>query len=324
MADAARSPQFAAAPASLGRKSTGRSQNGYGTIKCIGRVHDMLTTYYRLTKPGIIYGNLLSTTAGFFLAANGSINLGLLAATLLGTALGIGAGCVFNNYIDRGIDAKMARTKKRALVAGDISGRHALIYGSVLGILGFGILALFTNYLVLLTGLVGFVFYVVLYGIVKRRSTLGTVVGAIPGATPPVAGYVAVSGSFDLGAGLVFLALAIWQLPHFYSIAIFRQSDYKAAGIPVLPVKKGKHLTKVYILLYIGAYALAVALFGVFGYTSWAFAAVMVLVSLLWLKKGLAGFRAPDDVAWARRMFGFSLLVLLLFSLGLVVDSLLA
>ena len=284
----------------------------------------MLKAYYHLTKPGIIYGNLLSATAGFFLAAGGVIDLGLLAATLLGTALGIGAGCVFNNYIDRGIDAKMARTKKRALVAGQISGRNALVYGTVLGLLGFGILAVFTNYLVLLTGLVGFVFYVIIYGLVKRHSTLGTVIGAIPGATPPVAGYVAVSGSFDLGAGLVFLALAIWQLPHFYSIAIFRLSDYTAAGIPVLPAKKGKRLTKVYILLYIAAYAVVVSLFGACGYTSWAFSVVMILVSLLWLKRGLHGFRTADDVAWARRMFGFSLLVLLLFSAGLVVDSLLA
>lgn len=281
----------------------------------------MLKAYYRLTKPGIIYGNLLSTAAGFFLASNGRIDLGLLAAVLLGTALGIGSGCVFNNFIDRGIDAKMDRTKKRALVTGNISGRKALIFGTVLGALGYGILAVFTNYLVLLTGLVGFVFYVVIYGLVKRRSTLGTVVGAIPGATPPVAGYLAVSGSFDGGALLVFLAMAIWQLPHFYSIAIFRFNDYKAAGIPVLPVKRGKRLTKLYILYFIAAYLLVVPLLSVFGYTDWAFSVVMVLLSVMWLKRGLQGLKAADDDAWARRMFGFSLLVLLVFSAGLVVDS---
>lgn len=281
----------------------------------------MLKTYYRLTKPGIIYGNLLSLAAGFFLAANGRIDLALLAAVLAGTALIIGAGCVCNNYIDRGIDAKMARTKGRSLVIGAIRPSHALIYGCVLGVLGFGILAVFTNYLVLLTGLVGFVFYVVIYGIVKRRSTLGTVVGAIPGATPPVAGYLAVSGGLDTGALLVFLVMAIWQLPHFYAIAIFRLNDYKAAAVPVLPVKKGKRRTKLYILLYIAAYLMVVPLLSVFGYTGWPFAVLMTLLGLLWLKKGLAGLHAKDDDAWARGMFGFSLLVLLAFSAGLVVDS---
>lgn len=280
----------------------------------------MLKTYYHLTKPGIIYGNLLTTLAGFFLASKGDIDLWLLLAVGSGTALGMASGCVFNNYIDRGIDKKMKRTSRRALVSGEISGRNALIFGAVLGLLSFIILSLFTNALVVAAGIIAVFFYVVLYGIAKRKSTLGTVVGSVPGALPPVAGYLAVTGSVDLGALLVFLIMVLWQMPHFFSIAIFRFKDYAAAGIPVLPVKKGMKTTKIYILLYIIAYILAVPLLTVFGYTGYVYFIVMTILALVWLWKGLKGFGVDNDTAWARKMFGFSLIVLLSFSLTLSVD----
>lgn len=280
----------------------------------------MLKTYYHLTKPGIIYGNLLTTLAGFFLASKGNVDLGLMLAVASGTALGMASGCVFNNYIDRGIDKKMARTRKRALVSGEISGRSALIFGSVLGLLSFTILSLFTNALVVAAGIIAVFFYVVLYGIAKRKSSLGTVVGSVPGALPPVAGYLAVTNNFDLGALLVFLIMVLWQMPHFFAIAIFRFKDYSAAGLPVLPVKKGMKTTKIYILLYIIAYILAVPLLTFFGYTGYTYFIVMTLLGLLWLWKGVKGFGVDNDAAWARKMFGFSLIVLLGFSLTLSVD----
>ncbi len=104
-----------------------------------------IKTYYRLAKPGIVYGNLITAAAGFFLASKGFINFQLLIAILVGIALIIGSSCVFNNYIDREIDEKMPRTKNRALVKGTVSPRNALIYATVLGILGFLVLAIYTN-----------------------------------------------------------------------------------------------------------------------------------------------------------------------------------
>lgn len=281
----------------------------------------MLKIYYYLTKPGIIYGNLLSATAGFFLASKGQIDFGLLLAVLAGTGLVIASGCVFNNYLDQGIDAKMARTQKRALVSGQVSGRAALAYATVLGGLGFWVLALFTNTLTVITGVVGIFFYVVVYGIVKRYSTLGTVVGSIPGATPPVAGYLAVTNEFDTGALLLLLILAVWQMPHFYSIAIFRLKEYKAAGLPVLPARKSVPLTKHYILIYIAIFLLVTPLLTFFGYTGYTYASVVMLIGIVWFWKGLKGFQATDDESWARQMFGFSLLVLLTFCLSIAVDS---
>lgn len=281
---------------------------------------ELLKTYYRLTKPGIIYGNLIVTAGGFLLASRGHIDLLLFLAVMSGTALVIASGCVFNNYIDRDIDKKMARTQKRALVTGAVSGRSAILYASTLAVFGFVILVMGTNILALAMGAIGLFFYVIVYGITKRMSTLGTVVGSVPGATPPVAGYLAVTNEFDAGALLLFLIMAVWQMPHFYAIAIFRLKDYAAAGIPVLSVKKGIKLTKTYIMLYIAAYLGVVPLLTFLGYTGYTFLVVMGAVSVMWFWKGVGGFNARDDAAWARKMFGFSLIVLLSFACTLSVD----
>jgi heme o synthase len=277
--------------------------------------------YYHLTKPGIIYGNLLSATAGFLLASRGSVKPGLLIAALLGTSLVIACGCVLNNYMDRHIDAKMARTKKRALVSGQVSASAAIVYGIILGVLGFCVLGRYTNALTVAVGAVGLFFYLVVYGLAKRRSTLGTVVGSVSGATPPLAGYVAVTGELDTAAVLLFLILACWQMPHFYAIAMFRAKDYAAAGVPVLPVKKSMRLTKIYILLYIAAFMLAAGLLTFFGYTGYVYLGIIAILGLFWFLKGLQGFRSQPHEAWGRKMFLCSLLVLLGLCFILSVDA---
>jgi protoheme IX farnesyltransferase len=285
----------------------------------------MLKQYYWLTKPGIIYGNVINTLAGFFLASvvAWAFDGWLLVATVLGTSLIIGSGCVFNNYIDRRIDQKMKRTKKRALATGKLPVRNALIFGAVLGIAGFTLLALFVNWLVVAIGAIGYIDYIILYGYAKRKSVYGTLVGSISGSMPPVAGYCAVTGSFDMGAFLLFLLLTAWQMPHFYSIAMYRHKDYEAAGIPVLPVKKGMQHTKVQILVYIIIFTLATLLLTVFDYTGYIYFVVMALLGLAWLRLAIKGFKAVDDEAWARKMFGFSLVVTLTVAVMLPLGALL-
>lgn len=283
----------------------------------------MIKAYYTLTKPGIIYGNILTTIAGFLLAAKGHYNWWLLIATVVGTSLVIGSACAFNNYLDRNIDKKMARTKNRALVRGDISPRHALAFAAVLGLVGFVTLASLTNWAVVVVGIVGFIDYVVLYGLSKRRSVHGTLVGSISGATPVVAGYVAVIGHFDLGALLLFLIMAAWQMPHFYAIAMYRADDYRAAGIPVLPVKASGRSVKVHIALYIVLFIVANGLLAIFGYAGWSYLAIMTMAGAYWLWWGLRGFRAHSNTPWARKLFFVSLIVLLVFSVMLAVGSIL-
>lgn len=281
----------------------------------------MLKAYYYLTKPGIIYGNLMVTVAGFLLASKGDINPLLLLAVASGTALGIASGCVFNNYIDRDIDKRMERTKNRALATGAVSGRDALIFATVLGIASFLVLALFTNILVVTAGAIGVLFYVVIYAFAKRKSSLGTVVGSIPGAIPPVAGYLAASNQFDLGALLLFIIMAVWQMPHFFAISIFRMKDYAAAGLPVMSVKRGVKATKIYIMIYILAYMAVMPLMTLLGYTGYTYLAVMGLAGLVWFWKGVQGFGASNSTGWARKMFGFSLIVLTTFAFMLSVDA---
>jgi protoheme IX farnesyltransferase len=271
--------------------------------------------YYNLTKPGIIYGNSISAAAGFLLASGleNSFNIWLMLATLAGTSLIIACGCVINNYIDRDIDKKMARTQKRAIVSGQISGRNAITYGIALGIVGFLTLIFFTNWLVVVIGAIGLFSYLVLYSIGKRETVHGTLIGSISGSTPIIAGYCAVTGSFDMAALLLFLSMAFWQMPHFYAIAMYRAKDYASAGLPVLPVKKGILVTKIQILTYIAIFALVVVQLTFYGYTGYTFLIGMLAVSLYWFYKGVKGFKTKDSSKWGRGMFGISLIVLLTF-----------
>lgn len=278
-------------------------------------------TYYALTKPGIIYGNAINTVGGFLLASRGHFNAPLFLATLLGSSLVIASGCVFNNYLDRDIDQHMERTKKRALVKGDIATTSALVFGTVLGVLGIGFLAWFTNWLTVFIGITGFIFYVGIYTYSKRHTVHNTLIGSISGAVPPLAGYCAVTGRLDMGAVLLFLIIAIWQMPHFYAIAMYRLQEYGAAKVPVLPAVKGMQTTKIYILAYIAAFTVAAVLLTVFGYTGYVYLAVMLIAGLAWFWKGFSGFKTVSDEVWGKGMFRFSLIVTLVFSIMISVSA---
>jgi protoheme IX farnesyltransferase len=282
----------------------------------------LIKEYYRLTKPGIIYGNLMTAAAGFLFASEWHIDVKLFISLLLGTGLIIASACVFNNYIDRGIDAKMARTKTRALVSGKIPAKNAIIFATVLAVLGFIILS-YTNFLTVLIGFGALFSYVVLYGFAKRKSVHGTLVGTLPGSASLVAGYTAVTGKLDVGALLLFLVMVAWQMAHFYSIALYRQKDYKNAGIPVLPVVKGAKRTKLEILLYTFLFVIFVTLLSVNRYSGLVFLLVMAPLGLYWLWRGLQGFNVKKDDKWGRQMFGFSLIVLLTLSVMLSFGSVL-
>lgn len=269
-----------------------------------------LRTLYTLTKPGIVYGNVFTAAGGFILGAHGLLPLGTAIATVAGLALIIACGCVLNNYIDRGIDAKMQRTKKRALPQGDIRAAAALAYAMCLGAAGSLLLAVYTNILTLLVALGGLFAYVVIYGIAKRTTVHGTIIGSIAGAVPPVVGYAGATGRLDGAALILFLILVCWQMPHFYAIAMFRRADYAAASLPVLPVVRGMKAAKRQIMIYSVLFLAAVAALAVFGYAGYSYLIIMGSVGIYWVWRGARGFRTADDVRWARGMFFASLVVL--------------
>lgn len=277
--------------------------------------------YYRLTKPGIIHSNVMTAAAGFLFASPHSIAFGRLLATLVGTGLIIASACVVNNYTDQEIDSKMARTQKRALVQGTISGRNALLFAAVVGLLGSLALILWVNWLTLLIGIAAFIDYVMLYGYTKRHSVHSTLVGTLSGSASIVAGYTGATGHFDIAAFLLFLIMTFWQMPHFYAIGIFRLKDYKAAGLPILPVKRGIRETQTQILVYTAAFMMSIIALTLLGYAGYTFLAIMTALNIVWLYRGLIGFQAADPTAWARMMFGFSLIVLLVMSATLTVAT---
>lgn len=283
----------------------------------------MIKQYLQVTKPGIIFGNLISVIGGFLLAAKGTINYPLFVATLIGVSLVVASGCVFNNVIDRDIDKKMERTKNRALVKGLIPLKNTLVYASLLGIAGFALLYLAANPLAMWLAVMGFVVYVGVYSLyMKRHSVYGTLIGSLSGAAPPVIGYCAVSNQFDAGALILLLIFSLWQMPHSYAIAIFRFKDYQAANIPVLPVVKGISVAKHHITLYILAFMIATLMLSLGGYAGYKYLVVAAAVSVWWLGMALSGYKRPnDDRAWAKKLFLFSIVAITSLSVMMSVDS---
>ena len=271
--------------------------------------------YYELIKPGVTYGNLLTTVAGFLLASRGDINLTLFVAITLGMGLVIGSACAFNNYFDQDIDRIMTRTQKRSIVAGLVPAKNALIFAGIIGFIGFTLLALFTNLLTVVIAFLGFIIYIVLYGMLSKRMSIhGTLVGSVSGAMPILAGYTAVTNNIDAGAIILFMILFFWQMPEFYSIAIYRRNEYKQAGIPVMPVVKGVQSTKIQMLVYIVAFSVSAMSLSLFRYTGYIYLLVMMLMGLWWTWLGLSGFTTKNDNSWARKVFRFSLVILVVFS----------
>jgi protoheme IX farnesyltransferase len=282
---------------------------------------EVLKNYFLLTKPGIICGNLITTAAGYFLASRGHIDMVLFLWIIIGMSLVVASGCVFNNYIDRNMDRNMARTRHRALARGLISREGAVSYGSVLGVAGTVLLWAATNRLCALVVLAGFAIYVGPYSLyLKRNSVFGTLVGSLAGAAPPLAGYCAVGHGFDMG-GLILLSIfTLWQMPHCYAIAIFRLKDYKAAAIPVLPVKRGTEVAKSHTVGYILAFVAATLMLTFGGYTGYSYLLVAAATGLSWLYIAWKGYRTSDERLWAKRLFVFSILAIFAVSFMMSID----
>jgi protoheme IX farnesyltransferase len=272
------------------------------------------SSYLQLIKPGITLTKTLTAAAGFLLAKS---NHGFVWSTffglLVGIALVIASACVVNNIIDRDIDSRMSRTKGREIASGKINIRSAVIYALVLGVVGFGLLAAYTNWLVFALGLISYLWYIAVYGYAKRTTPLSTIIGGVCGALPPIAGYVAVTGSIDSVAVILFALMMIWQLPHFYAISIFRANDYREAGLPVWSVKYGLKSAQQQIFFWVVLFALLIPQLTWAHATGVSYLIVMLGLCIYWITQGAKYYRVDSPERWAKRMFGISLLVLLVF-----------
>ncbi|QHT60007.1 protoheme IX farnesyltransferase [Paenibacillus lycopersici] len=282
----------------------------------------VLKDYVALTKPSIIRLNAIAAFGGFWVASKWDIDWLLLLYMLIGSALTMASACVINNYWDRDLDKKMERTKNRALPTQRLKPTNVLIYGIALGIIGELVLFALVNPLTGWLGLLGFFVYVVIYTMwLKRTSTWSTSIGGISGAMPPVIGYCAVTGVVDEGAWILFALLFLWQPAHFWSLAIRRVEEYRAAGFPLLPVVKGIPRTKLqmqpYILLLIPTGILMFA----YDYVGYTFLIISLLLGIVWLVHTFMGLRASDTTKWARTNFLISINYLMVVFLIMIADT---
>ncbi|MFZ5864374.1 MAG: UbiA family prenyltransferase, partial [Thermodesulfobacteriota bacterium] len=178
-----------------------------------------------------------------------------------------------------------------------------------------------TNLLSVVIVLAGLLIYVGVYSLyMKRNSVYSTLIGSLAGATPPLAGYCAVTGHFDLGAMILFSIFTLWQMPHCYAIAVFRLDDYTAAAIPVLPVKQGTAAARKHIVGYIFAFMAATLMLTFGGYTGYSTFVVATVLSLSWLYLAWSGYKASDERLWARKLFVFSIVTILILSVMMSID----
>ncbi|WP_373454090.1 heme o synthase [Bacillus sp. Marseille-P3800] len=278
-------------------------------------------------KTGIIKSNLLAMVAGLSLAlylSGTSINERFpeILFAVIGSTFVIGAAGAFNNLYDRDIDAIMDRTKNRPTVTGRMQPLNALILGISLSLLGILLLLLATP-MAALFGFLGLFLYVVPYTMwSKRRTIYNTEIGSISGAIPPLIGWAAVSPELYHPAILgLFVVMVIWQMPHFYAIAIRRHDEYKAASVPMLPVVKG--FKRTYIQTNVYLVALIAASF-LFMSVSWIITIVAFLLATAWLVLSVVGHKRMEPKKWATLMFVFSLNHLVLLFAVIIGYSMLA
>jgi heme o synthase len=203
------------------------------------RLYPAVADYWALTKPEVNFLILITTFAGFYLASKrgpAGFRTLLVIHTLLGTLLVAGGTGTLNQFIERTFDAQMRRTARRPLASGRIESSHALWFGISLSLVGTVYLALFVNVLASLLALITLLTYLFLYTPLKRRTPLCTLIGAFPGAVPPLIGWAAARGRLDPDAWVLYAMVFLWQFPHFMAIAWMYREDYARAGYLVLPL----------------------------------------------------------------------------------------
>lgn len=296
------------------------SNNSPHSIEQTSLWQDFLATI----KIGIVNSNLITAFTGFWLALyfNGKSFLGALDLaffSMIGTALIIAGACSLNNYVDRDIDHLMERTKGRPTVTGRFNPVTVLLMGVGFTLTGL-LMLMITSVTAALIGLVGVVTYVFFYTMwSKRLYTINTVVGSVSGAVPPLIGWAAVDSNLHIVAWVLFLIMFIWQPPHFLALAMRRCEEYRAAGIPMLPVVHGFEITKRQIMIWIACLMpLPFYLHGL----GLIFLGLATLLNVGWLLLGGIKYKKMEDTKWASMMFVYSLNYLTIMFVAMIIATL--
>ncbi|UJW85241.1 heme o synthase [Devosia sp. SL43] len=282
--------------------------------------------YLALLKPTVMQLVVFTGLVGL-LVAPGSINPFVAIIAVACIAIGAGGSAALNMWYDSDIDAIMSRTQNRPIPSGRMSREEALVFGSVLSIFSVALLGLATNWVA--AGWLAFTifFYVVIYTMWLKRSTpQNIVIGGAAGAFPPIVGWAAVTGSVSMESVVLFLIIFLWTPPHFWALALYKQSDYGAAGIPMMPNVVGDKSTKLQIFVYSILLAASALLPTWLGFAGWIYTTVALITGASFLILAWRLLRTREDVAMrksARVLFNYSLSYLFIVFFAFLTDNLL-
>jgi heme o synthase len=284
------------------------------------RMPALLADYLALTKPRLNVLVVATSAAGYYLGAPGGPAAVPMTIAVLGTALVAGGAAVLNQVYERDTDAMMRRTRLRPLPDGRVAPADARAFGFALSAIGLVLLAARANLLAAALALATLVIYLVVYTPMKRRTPIATLVGAVPGALPPLIGWTASHGSLSTGGAALFAIVFLWQIPHFMAIAWLYRDDYGNAGFPMLPViePEGRRAGR-QAVIYAAALVpvtLVPAIVGVSG-TIYAAVALVMGIALLWLAIRFATTRSDRS---ARALFFGSIVYLPLLWIAMILN----
>ena len=286
------------------------------------RTSSPFADFFALTKPRLNFLVVATSAAGYYLGAVGTPELLPMAQAVIGTALVAGGAAVLNQVYERDTDALMRRTRMRPLPDGRVAPNDAAVYGAALAAVGLTLLALRANWIAALLALVTLVVYLIVYTPMKRRSSIATLVGAVPGALPPLIGWTAAHGSISVGGWTLFAIVFLWQIPHFMAIAWLYRDDYRKAGFPLLPVvEPDGRRTGRQAVVYAGALlpvSLVPTLVGLSGVVYFGLASILG-AALLWLAIRFSMTRTDTS---ARALFFGSITYLPLIWIAMIANKL--
>jgi len=301
----------------------------------------LLRDLVELTKPGVTRMCALTAAGAAWMAlrsadspyaaettADGWCSPGFAVAFagVIGASIAVAGASALNMWLERGKDPLMSRTRARPLATRRLPERTGLAFAIGLCALALAVLWLFTNPLTTVLAAWAIVGYALVYTPLKYRTPLALVIGAVPGAAPPLLGWTAVTGDIDAGGLALFAILLVWQMPHFLAITLFRQADFARAGIRCVPVVRGEHVTRIQAILWSILLVPISLLPTVIGLTGWLYGGIALVLSLGFLVSactGLRNFSSPAEATrWARGFFFASLIYLPALIAALVADVL--
>jgi protoheme IX farnesyltransferase len=296
---------------------------------------DTIRAYVALTKPRIIELLLVTTVPAMVLATRDVPGiqpmdwLRVTVWTLIGGTLAAGAANAINQYLDRDIDERMVRTRRRPLPAHQVTPERAMVFGITLAAISVAVMAAFVNLLAAFLTLLAIAFYVFVYTILLKRSTpQNIVIGGAAGALPPVIGWAAVTGNVGLPALMLFLLVFYWTPPHFWALALRIRTDYAAAGVPMLPVVRGIAETSRQIALYTVLLVAISLVFSVVAQMGLVYVSAAVVLGSIFLWRAFRLWRegsAPEaSTAQAIRLYRFSISYLTLLFVAVAIDAVVA